>query len=184
MNLHPLAQFLHCPVCGAAPFAVRNEKAKQCSACGFIYYFNPSAAVACFIQNARGELLLVRRAKDPARGSLDLPGGFVDMHETAEEAVRREVQEETGLCLEGVRYLFSLPNIYPYGGFNVHTLDLFYDCRVPHFDGLRAADDASGILILPPSGLHPEDFGLHSIQKGVRIYKERQNTFFGNAGCD
>ena len=60
----------------------------------FIYYFNPSSAVACFIRNSRGELLLVRRAKEPAKGRLDLPGGFVDMHESAEEAAQREVKEE------------------------------------------------------------------------------------------
>ena len=41
-------------------------------ACGFVYYFNPSSAVACFIKNAKGELLLVRRGKEPAKGTLDV----------------------------------------------------------------------------------------------------------------
>ena len=81
-------------------------------ACGFVYYFNPSSAVACFIKNAKGELLLVRRGKEPAKGTLDLPGGFVDMFESGEEAARREVREETGLHIQNCRYLFSLPNLY------------------------------------------------------------------------
>ena len=76
---HPLHQFTYCPKCGARTFVERNEKAKQCTTCGFVYYFNPSSAVACFIRNSKGELLLVRRAKEPAKGTLDLPGGFVDM---------------------------------------------------------------------------------------------------------
>ena len=76
---HPLYQFQFCPVCGAKAFVEHNEKAKKCMACGFVYYFNPSSAVACFIKNAKGELLLVRRGKEPAKGTLDLPGGFVDM---------------------------------------------------------------------------------------------------------
>lgn len=42
-------------------------------ACGFVYYFNPSSAVACFIKNAKGELLLVRRGKEPAKGTLICP---------------------------------------------------------------------------------------------------------------
>ena len=84
----------------------RNEKAKQCTTCRFVYYFNPSSAVACFIRNSKGELLLVRRAKEPAKGTLDLPGGFVDMYESAEDAAHREVKEETGLDIAGCRYLF------------------------------------------------------------------------------
>lgn len=103
---HPLHQFTYCPKCGARTFVERNEKAKQCTTCGFVYYFNPSSAVACFIRNSKGELLLVRRAKEPAKGTLDLPGGFVDMYESAEDAAHREVKEETGLDIAGCRYLF------------------------------------------------------------------------------
>lgn len=102
-----------------------QRKSKQCTTCGFVYYFNPSSAVACFIRNAAGEILLVRRAKDPAKDTLDLPGGFVDMHESAEEAAHREVKEETGLDITECRYLFSIPNLYMYSGFEVHTVDMF-----------------------------------------------------------
>lgn len=170
MNPHPLHQFVYCPVCGAKTFTERNEKAKQCTACGFVYYFNPSAAVACFIRNAEGNLLLVRRAKEPAKGTLDLPGGFLDMYENAEEAARREVREETGLEVGACRYLFSLPNLYPYCGFEVHTLDLFFECEVANFEGVAPADDAAEIVILPPASLHPEDFGLRSVREGVARY--------------
>jgi ADP-ribose pyrophosphatase YjhB (NUDIX family) len=171
---HPLQAFAYCPVCGSKTFAPRNEKAGQCAECGFIYYSNPSAAVACFIRNRNtGELLLVRRAKEPACGTLDLPGGFADMHETAEEAVGREVKEETGLSTGNCRYLFSLPNIYPYGGISVHTLDLFFECDVEHFSNARAADDAAAIVVLHPQALNPGDFGLHSIRKAVSIYRDK-----------
>ncbi len=167
---HPLHQFVYCPVCGQRSFNERNEKAKRCDACGFVYYFNPSAAVACFIRNSQGELLTVRRAKDPARDTLDLPGGFVDMHESAEDAVRREVKEETGLDITTCRYLFSIPNIYPYAGFDVHTVDLFYECHIDDFSTARAADDAAGIVILPLSSLSIDNFGLPSIRQGVARY--------------
>ncbi len=167
---HPLHQFIYCPVCGKQAFRDQNEKARRCDACGFVYYFNPSAAVACFIRNNRGELLTVRRAKDPAKGTLDLPGGFVDMHESAEQAVRREVKEETGLDITTFHYLFSLPNIYPYAGFEVHTVDLFYECVADDFTNAHAADDASEIVIIPISALSTADFGLHSIRQGVEKY--------------
>ena len=81
---HPLAQFSYCPRCGSAHFEVHNIKSKQCADCGFVYYFNPSSATVALIENERGELLVCRRAKDPAKGTLDLPGGFIDMYETGD----------------------------------------------------------------------------------------------------
>ena len=168
--MHPLHQFKYCPKCGSDGFSVNNEKSKRCSSCGFVYYFNPSAAVACFIRNEVGELLVVRRAKDPAKGTLDLPGGFVDLHESAEEAVRREVKEETGLDVKSSKYLFSIPNIYLYSGFEVHTEDLFFECYATTFDGLIAADDASEIVVLKLQEVDASLFGLTSVKEGVVRY--------------
>ncbi|KUK77525.1 MAG: Hydrolase, NUDIX family [Proteiniphilum acetatigenes] len=164
---HPLHQFHYCPRCGSAAFAEHNEKSKKCAECGFIYYFNSSAAVVAVIVNDRGEILVARRAKKPAKGSLDLPGGFIDLYETAEEAVIREIREESGLTVLNPRYLFSIPNIYLYSDFEVHTVDLFFRCKVNNFNGLRAADDVAELLFIPPEGIHPAAFGLTSIRKGI-----------------
>ena len=95
--MHPLDLFKYCPKCGSSHFEIRNEKAKKCADCGFTYYFNSSAATVAFILNAKNELLVCRRGKEPAKGTLDLSGGFIDMGETGEEGVAREVREETGL---------------------------------------------------------------------------------------
>ena len=104
---HPLSQFQYCPKCGE----IHNEKSKQCPDCGFVYYFNPSSATVALIVNEQDELLVCRRGKEPAKGTLDLPGGFVDMFETGEEGVCREVKEETGMEVTRAEYLFSIPNI-------------------------------------------------------------------------
>ena len=171
---HPFHQFSFCPKCGAQTFIVNNEKSKRCTNCGFVYYFNPSSAVACFIRNTKGELLLVRRAKEPAKGTLDLPGGFVDMYETAEDAARREVKEETGLEIKDCRYLFSIPNIYPYCGFDVHTVDMFFECVTDSFIGAKAEDDAAEIVILPIEQIVSDDIGLQSIKKAVSLYRHQK----------
>ena len=140
---HPLAQFLYCPECGSPHFEVNNEKSKKCTDCGFVYYFNPSAATVALILNEKNELLVCRRAKEPAKGTLDLPGGFIDMNETGEEGVAREVLEETGLKVKKAVYQFTLPNIYVYSGFPVHTLDMFFLCTVEDMSHFSAMDDVA-----------------------------------------
>ncbi len=145
--------------------------------CGFTYYFNSSAAVVAIIENEKGEVLIARRAKDPAKGTYDLPGGFVDMYETAEEAIAREVREETGLLITSSKYLFSIPNIYVYSGFEVQTVDLFFRCFVHDFQGLHPQDDVSELQFIPPDKLSPADFGLTSIKQGVeKLLREYQHT--------
>ena len=168
--MHPLDQFKYCPKCGSNKFHIHNEKSKCCEACKFVYYFNPSAATVAFILNEKKELLVCRRGKEPAKGTLDLSGGFLDMNETGEEGVLREVLEETGLEVTDTTYLFSIPNTYMYSGFLVHTLDLFFLCKVKDFSCIQAMDDVSDSYWVPLENINPEDFGLDSIRKGVERF--------------
>jgi NADH pyrophosphatase NudC (nudix superfamily) len=166
--VHPLEKFRFCPVCGSKAFEVNNFKSKKCHDCGFTYYANPCSATAAFIVDDAYNLLVVRRAKEPAKGTLDLPGGFCDMGETVEEGMRREITEETGLQVDEIRYLFSSPNVYQYSGMGVHTLDMDFLVRVSGTrPSVRAADDAAEALWLPVSEVNPADFGLTSIRNAV-----------------
>lgn len=165
--MHPLSLFKYCPLCGSPHFEENNEKSKRCADCGFVYYFNSSAATVAFILNGKGELLVCRRAKEPAKGSLDLAGGFIDMYETGEQGVAREVLEETGLEVSQATYLFSIPNTYLFSGFLVHTLDQFFLCKVKDDSCLRAMDDVAESFWLPLSKVNPEEFGLNSVRQGV-----------------
>lgn len=165
--MHPLALFKYCPKCGSIHFEEHNEKSKKCTNCGFVYYFNPSAATVAFILNDKNELLVARRGKNPAKGTLDLPGGFIDMNETGETGVAREVAEETGLQVEKCIYLFSIPNIYPYSGFDVHTLDMSFLCLVKDTKKIYAHDDVAETYFIPLDKINPELFGLTSIRIGI-----------------
>ena len=176
---HPLDLFKYCPRCGAAAFQVHDARSKRCEQCGFVYYHNASASTVAVILNDHGELLVTRRAFEPAKGTLDLPGGFVDPDEAIEEGCLREIQEETGAAARVVRYLFSLPNTYCFSGFDVHTADSFFLCELLPGQQVCPSDDAAELFWLPLSELHPEQFGLHSIRKGVerliRLLK-KENT--------
>ncbi len=168
--MHILDKFRYCPQCGSSHFAEASEKSKKCENCGFEYFLNPSAAVAAFILNSRGELLVERRKKEPAKGMYDLPGGFADVRETAEDAIVREVAEETSLRVTSVRYLFSQPNVYRYSDFDVHTLDMFMECGVEDEAALHAADDAAECMWMPLGDIHTEQFGLRSVRQALHQY--------------
>ena len=157
---HPLEKFKFCPVCGSAHWSEHNFKSKQCADCGFTYYANPCAATAAIILNSKNEMLVARRAKEPAKGTLDLVGGFVDMYETIEEGMRREIKEETGLDVGEIQYLYSSPNQYLYSGMYVHTLDADFLVHVP--------DD------VPVEEVNPADFGLTSIRHAVERFLEER----------
>ena len=173
--MHPLELFKYCPKCGSSHFIVHNAKSKHCEDCGFTYYFNPSAATVAFIVNRKGELLVCRRAKEPAKDTLDLPGGFIDMFETGEEGVAREVREETGLTVTEAVYQFSLPNTYLYSGFLVHTLDQFFLCKVSTEDYITAMDDVAACFWMPLNQIKPEEFGLNSVRMGIEYFLKHYN---------
>lgn len=166
---HSLSPFTHCPVCGSPRFEVNDCKSKRCPDCGFVYYINPSAATAAFILR-EGQLLVALRAKEPARGTLDLPGGFTYIGETAEQGIAREVAEETGLHARSVSYLFSLPNDYLYSCMHIPTLDLFFRVEVDAHEEAHAADDAAELMWLPVGDVRPELFGLGSIRRAVEAF--------------
>lgn len=172
---HPLDIFRHCPVCGKEGFAINNVKSKRCEDCGFVLYFNAISATVAVIMNEKDEILVARRAKEPAKGTLDLPGGFADSMETAEEAVTREVLEESGLRVTETKYLFSLPNKYLYSGFEEHTLDMFFLCRVESGGCPIANDDVEELAWMSLDGIRPELFGLQSIRRGIELLKEKKN---------
>lgn len=107
--MHPLEKFEYCPRCGSHHFVENGARSRKCENCGFEYFMNPSAANVAIIRNSKGEILVTLRKQEPAKGTLDLPGGFTEIGETSEEGVVREVMEETNLKVTAARYLFSLP---------------------------------------------------------------------------
>lgn len=88
----------HCSYCGA-PFAADAPWPRTCAACGNRSYLNPLPVAVVLVPVGAG-VLLVRRAIPPQRGMLALPGGFVGLGETWQEAGAREVLEEAGVAVD------------------------------------------------------------------------------------
>ena len=69
------------------------------------YPEQPIIAVAALILNENGDLLLVRRNSEPGKGLWSIPGGVVELGESLDQALKREVKEETGLDIKSLKLL-------------------------------------------------------------------------------
>ncbi len=117
----------------------------------------------------RGPILLVERAGEPLRGYWSLPGGLVETGEKLEDAVRREVLEETGLHIEPVRRFDIFERIMrdAEGKAEYHYLLVDYVCKV--LSGtLQAGDDVSRA-----EWVRREKLGEYLMTEGTREVIER-----------
>ena len=111
---HPLKIFNFCPKCGSKNFLISSPYSKKCTDCNFEYFKNPTIGVAVLIYDESGKILCLQREREPGKGLLGLPGGFVDIGESIEEAATREVFEETGIEIEELKLIDNIPNSYIY----------------------------------------------------------------------
>jgi 8-oxo-dGTP diphosphatase len=100
----------------------------------------PALTTDAVIFDSKGRVLLVRRGNPPFKGEYALPGGFVDVGETVEEACRRELKEETGVVVRTLSLVgvYSDPHRDPRG----HTCSVTYLGHVED-EQPRAGDDAA-----------------------------------------
>jgi mutator protein MutT len=139
-----------------------DEKSFLCSSCGFKFYLNTAAAGIALIFNKKGELLVTKRKYSPAKGMLDLPGGFVDPGETIEECLIREIKEELNLKITVLNYFCSVPNTYLYKTVTYTIVDFAFSCKVDNFDTIKANDDISDYNFMDLISIDKKRFGLDS----------------------
>ena len=169
--MEPSQVFRYCPRCGAK--RERMGSPFECGACGLLYYFNPSSAVAGIVLNPAGEALFLRRAKHPAKGKLAVPGGFIDIGERAEDALRRETREEVGLELSGPTFLCSHLNSYHYQELTYPVLDLFFVARATNPEAAQSLDGVDGFIWMKPEAVSFEDIAFPSIRLALEEYLGR-----------
>jgi 8-oxo-dGTP diphosphatase len=96
-SLNPaLEDVRFCPRCGNEA-TVTFPRSITCSTCGYGAFYNPKPVACAIPSTPQDELILLKRGFEPNRGRWSMPGGFVDLGESVEQAAIRETREEIGV---------------------------------------------------------------------------------------
>ena len=183
-------------MCASERISFSDKKAFRCPDCGLVYYHNTAAATGCVIsvpdageKTGGGErLLLLVRGKEPGKGKLSLPGGFVDPGEGALEGLYREIQEELGWSppvsgaplTQVFTLIASFSNVYLYKNIPYNTCDLYFSLSAP---GLRVENlrprqgEIAAIRLLKPEEIDFDEFAFDSTRRAVQAYLNRALDF-------
>jgi ADP-ribose pyrophosphatase YjhB (NUDIX family) len=161
------SQYVYCPRCGA-PLAegIRFGRTRSfCRFCGFIHFRDPKVAVGALVSDGR-RVLLVRRAVVPRMGFWALPAGYMDGDELPEQALKREVAEETGLSIE----VGGLLSVMPLGGWAEQRGLLLLYRAVPATSRrkLAAHDDVSEVGWFEPAEIPWDELAFESTAEVLR----------------
>jgi ADP-ribose pyrophosphatase YjhB (NUDIX family) len=183
--------FTYCSSCASKNISFSGFNVFRCPDCGFVYYHNTAAATGCIItvpeSTLNGDfhserLLFLVRNREPSKGKLDLPGGFVDPGEGLLDGLYRELREEIGwsppipqgVPLAKVFTLFaSFPNVYPYKNISYNTCDVYFYLRA---SGLREQDlhlensEIAAVRFLKPEEINYDELAFDSTRKAVKAY--------------
>ncbi|NOX61044.1 MAG: NUDIX hydrolase [Chloroflexi bacterium] len=132
-------EFVYCPRCGhrlERGHRFGRERA-YCPECGFIHFRDPKLAVGAVVMQ-NGRVLLIRRGVVPRIGYWAVPSGFVEYDEQPREALKREVEEETGLRVAVGRVL----EVYRLADPNKQGAFLLFEATVVGGE-LRPGDDVT-----------------------------------------
>jgi NAD+ diphosphatase len=172
--MQPFELFQHCPRCGKPSSVEKAAIPFNCAACGLKLFFNPTVSASAFVIQENGDILLIRRAKDPGKGLLGTIGGFVDAGESAEEGLRREIREEVHLEVTKQEFLSSHPNQYHYAGVTYPVLDLFFICWTDNATTARASDEVLSLVSLPLAKIDTQDMAFESMKKALLMLKRNR----------
>lgn len=160
----------YCGACGTSTQRAAGEPARICPACDLHAYPRISPAIMVLIHRGR-EVLLARNRRN-STGAFSALAGFVEAGETLEECIVREVREEVGVSIRGIRYFGSQSWPFPHSIMIAFTAEYAGGDIVP--DGIEIAEarffDIAALPKLPPAGLSIASrlIGTISAQLGER----------------
>ncbi len=162
--------FKYCPQCTSPDIEIINDKQLICPSCQFTYFHNAPAAVMCVLV-FQGQILLSVRNMEPAKGFLDLVGGFIDPGENAEQALTRELHEELGIVVSDFTYLGSATNDYHYKSILYKTCDLVYFSQLKKVPVEFDQKEIRELVLFYPDQINKKDIGFKSVHSALKLYE-------------
>lgn len=166
--------FEYCPSCGSRDISFDDKKKFKCSACSFTYFHNVATAAAAILEYDK-KIILIKRAREPGKGKLDLPGGFIDPGEAVEEGLNRELKEEIGITLDKMKYIGSSPNVYKYKDVTYNTCDIFFYSKIESIPTDFNKTEISELVLINPSEVVLKDFAFKSTPKGLELFRNSKD---------
>ncbi len=157
----------YCPICGSnlSTKKIDGQTRRLCPQCAWVDYVNPVPSVAAFVHDA-GRILLIKRGVVPGKNKWALPSGFIEQHERPEQAVIRELHEETNLqgTVDRLIGVYTEPT-RTYGDVLLVAYSL---CNIR--GSLKSGSDTTDARFFPISRLPSISFASHRavIEDGMR----------------
>lgn len=165
----PTEPFRFCPADGTRLEEPRPSGGARCPLCGRSWYRNSAPAVGAVILSGDRALVTVR-AREPEKGRLDVPGGFLNVGEHPVDGLVREVREELGVEVEVSEPPILLAT-HTYGTDGPYVLAIGFKARI--VEGEPApTDDVAGIRWLSIEELDSADFAWEHDRRMVRAALE------------
>jgi len=130
----------------------------------------PSVGVGAVLIH-EGRVLLIRRGKEPLRGRWVVPGGTVELGETLEEALVREIQEETGLLVRPRQVVAVFDRIQRVADrVDYHYVIVDYLCDYVAGEA-RAGSDADEVALVAPDELGRYDLPPQALDLVLDVFR-------------
>jgi len=171
----------YCSKCGSDQIRFRVPEGDTyhrfvCDNCNTIFYQNPRIIVGC-LPIISDQLMLCKRAIEPQKGLWNLPAGFLENGEKAEEGAARETLEESRASVEIVKLhlVFSLPK--------VNQVYLHYLARLKNHD-FGPTNESSEVRLFKTAEIPWDDIAFHSttyaLEKFIEFGPDFQGVHLGN----
>lgn len=110
-----------------------------CSSCGYTRFQNPTPTILAIIEK-NNQLLLVKRKHDPHQGYWDLPGGFLEVGQNLEAALKAEIKEEIGVGVKSSTYFKSSVSSYQTKYLVENVVGVAFKVEVDSYDFVPGSD--------------------------------------------